>query len=339
MQWLRKITFPIAMLYAGVVYLRNWLYDVGVFKSVSFDTPTICVGNLSVGGTGKTPMVDFLVKGLKENHKVAMLSRGYRRKSNGFQWADEKTTVDVLGDEPYQLYKKHPELTVAVDADRINGIKRIESLIHSEVVLLDDAFQHRRVQPSFSVLLTTYKNSYPNDHYLPMGSLRDAKNQAKRADVIIVTKCPEDLSTQKRGEFEQLIRPKGNQALLFSYLAYDNKFIGEKESLTYSDVMGKDIAVVTGIADPQLFIGHLAKNSLKFTHYNYADHHYFSAKELDVFKKHRVVLTTEKDFVRLVGKLPHVYYLGIEHKFLFGGEKRLSELLGQKLKLLFQPWH
>ena len=191
---LRKIAFPISMVYALVVYLRNFLFDVGILKEISFKTKTICIGNLSVGGTGKTPMIEYLIEMLGNSYKVAVLSRGYRRKSKGFILATPKSTVEKLGDEPYQIYSKYPEIVLAVDGDRCNGISNLENTLNLDVILLDDAFQHRKVRPHYSILLTAYDDLYINDWYLPTGNLRDAKKEAKRANIIVVTKCPNDLS-------------------------------------------------------------------------------------------------------------------------------------------------
>ena len=184
LQLLRKIAFPISLIYALVVHVRNFLFDTGVFSSKSYRIPTICVGNLSVGGTGKTPMTEYVLRILAERN-TAVLSRGYKRKSDGFYLANAKSTVLELGDEPYQIHRKFPEVAVAVDADRRNGIEKLEKLVNPEVIVLDDAFQHRKVKPTFSILLTTYQNLYVDDWYLPTGSLRDAKKEAKRADLII----------------------------------------------------------------------------------------------------------------------------------------------------------
>ncbi|MGB5498951.1 MAG: tetraacyldisaccharide 4'-kinase, partial [Maribacter sp.] len=173
MQLLRKIAFPISLIYALVVHIRNFLFDVGIFKSNSFHTPTICVGNLSVGGTGKTPMIEYLAEILKERNKVAILSRGYRRKTKGFVLATSDSKVEEIGDEPFQLYSKLSDITVAVDADRCNGIKKLQNIIAPDIILLDDAFQHRKVKPGLSILLTAYDNLYMNDWYLPTGDLRD----------------------------------------------------------------------------------------------------------------------------------------------------------------------
>ncbi|NKI33336.1 tetraacyldisaccharide 4'-kinase [Croceivirga thetidis] len=323
MRWLRIIAAPIALIYALVVYLRNFLFDVGFFKSTISNTPTICVGNLSLGGTGKTPMIDFLVSNLKQKKKIAVLSRGYRRKSKGFQLATEKSTVEVLGDEPFQLYRKHPDVTLAVDADRVNGIQKLEELGDFDLILLDDAFQHRKVKPTLSILLTTFDKPYTNDFYLPTGSLRDAKNQSKRADLIIVTKCPSSLSKKDCKAFSNKIKPLEHQNVLFASLRYAENFINDEQTLTFEELANKKLALVTGIAKPEPLVAQLKSKELQFEHLKFKDHYFFSAKDIEHFSQFEVVLTTEKDFARLGNKLNNLYYLPIAHHFLNGGEEEL----------------
>lgn len=331
MQILRKLTYPFALIYSLVVHIRNWLYDVGFLPSHSFGIPIVSVGNLSVGGTGKTPMTDYLVCLLKKHHKVAVLSRGYRRKSKGFLMANASSTVKDLGDEPYQLYTKHADISIAVDADRANGIKNLLHHTDAEIVILDDAFQHRRVRPSVSFLLTTYQNPFPKDFYLPMGNLRDAKKQYKRADVIIVTKCPNTTGKPQLEMLKKLIAPREGQLLLFSGLCYTEFFTGKGARLNYEELDGKNLALVTAIANSKPLVEYLAKKGLTFTHYKYRDHHYFSKTELETFKKHELVLTTEKDFTRLSSHLNHAFYIGIKPVFLEDGEVRLINFLQEKL--------
>lgn len=314
-QLLRKIAFPFSLIYALVVHTRNLLYDVGIFTSTSYRTPTICVGNLSVGGTGKTPMTEYLLRML-HGHRMAILSRGYKRKSKGFLLATPHSQVLDLGDEPYQLHKKFPEVAVAVDADRRNGIKQLEKWITPEVIILDDAFQHRRVNPTFSILLTTHNNLFVDDWYLPTGNLRDSKKEAKRADVIIVTKCPETLSTTERERIAKRLRTKLDQKVLFAMLEYHNKVTnGTEKSMELSELKGKQVALVTGIASPAPLVNHLTSLGIAFVHFEFGDHHHFTEKEIHQFKGHEIVLTTEKDFVRLEGRLENLFYVQVAHSF------------------------
>jgi len=315
LQLLRKIAFPISLIYALVVHVRNFLFDVGVFSSKSYKTPTICVGNLSVGGTGKTPMTEYLLK-LLGNRKTAVLSRGYKRKSEGFCLANAESTVLELGDEPYQIHQKFPNVSVAVDADRRNGIERLEDLVNPEVIVLDDAFQHRRVKPTFSILLTTYHNLYVNDWYLPTGSLRDAKKEAKRADVIIVTKCPESLGENERTDLFDKLSPEAHQKVLFATLKYQD-FVtdGAEGNVRLVELKSKQVALVTGIASPEPLVQYLEAAGIGVRHFKFGDHHHFTERDIEQFKGHEMILTTEKDFVRLKGKVEGLYYLEIAHSF------------------------
>lgn len=316
MYLLRFMAFPLSLLYAAAVHLRNFLYDVNLFKSKSFATPTICIGNLSVGGSGKTPMVEYLIEMLKSDYRLAVLSRGYRRKSKGFVLANGQTSVEDLGDEPYQIHKKFPEVTVAVDADRRRGIAKLKKTIQPDIVLLDDAFQHRRVKAGFSLLLTPYSKLYTDDWYLPTGNLRDAKKEAKRADLIIVTKCPHKISGREREAIVKKLHPQHHQKVLFSGLAYAEKVCGNNESMDLESLKGKPMALVTGIANPRPLVEYVQDKGLEFVHLKYADHHFFSEKDLKKFKEFEVVLTTEKDYGRLKGRLDNVMYLPVRHQFL-----------------------
>lgn len=315
LQLLRKIAFPFSLIYALVVRMRNFFYDRGIFKSKSFITPTLCVGNLSVGGTGKTPMIEFLVR-LFEGHKVAVLSRGYKRQSEGFLLADADSSVLDLGDEPYQIHQKFPEINVAVDADRRNGIAQLEALVKPEIILLDDAFQHRKVKPSFSILLTAYGQLYVDDWYLPTGNLRDSKSEAKRANSIIVTKCPEDLSEAEQTKIIEKLKPLPHQKVLFSKLKYHTVLQGgDSQNLSFSEVKGGKVALVTGIAAPKPLVRHLKSIGLVFEHYEFGDHHHFSDSDIQQFHGYDWILTTEKDYVRLKGRVKNLFYLEVAHSF------------------------
>lgn len=323
MEVLRKLLYPVSLIYALVVRIRNYLFDFGIFRSEVFDTPTLCIGNLSVGGTGKTPMAEFLISLLGNDYRLALLSRGYRRKSKGFVLANATSTVGDLGDEPYQIYSKHPEMAVAVDADRRRGIRKLEKEVSPDLILLDDAFQHRKVEYGFSILLTAYDNLYVNDRYLPTGSLRDSKREAKRADLIIVTKCPEQLSDSKRQRIVRQLRPEIHQHVLFSYLAYSEEFKGDTHSVPLEYFLDKKPALVTGIANPEPLVAHLKRSGLTFEHLRFRDHHDFTENDLDRLRGKEYLITTEKDYVRLNGKMNNLYYLPVAHEFLGEGKKIL----------------
>jgi len=322
---LRILAFPVSLVYGLVVCVRNLLFDMGIFSSKSYSTPTICVGNLSVGGTGKTPMTEYLLR-LLQGRKAAVLSRGYKRKSEGFYMAGTGATVLELGDEPYQIHQKFPEVDVAVDTDRRNGIEQLESSVNPEIIVLDDAFQHRKVKPTFSILLTTYQNLYVNDWYLPTGRLRDSKKEAKRADLIIVTKCPELLKEHKRKIITAKLRPMEHQKVLFASLKYQD-FVsdGGENKLPLAKLGEKKIALVTGIASPRPLEKYLESQGVGFKHFEFGDHHHFSDNDIGQFKDFELILTTEKDFVRLKGRVEHLYYLEVAHSFSAGDDEVLKK--------------
>ncbi|APQ16487.1 tetraacyldisaccharide 4'-kinase [Maribacter hydrothermalis] len=313
MQVLRKLLFPISIIYGLIVFLRNRCYDLGVFKSKTYATKIICVGNLSVGGTGKTPMIEWLVRLLQDNYSIAILSRGYKRKSKGFLLSDDNTIVEDLGDEPFQLKSKFKGIHVAVDANRRNGISELEKMANPDIILLDDAFQHRKVKPDYSILLSAYNNLYVNDWYLPTGNLRDAKSEAKRANIIIVTKCPEDLPESKKSSIRSKINPKRHQKVLFSYLSYNKKLKGKEIDL--SELINKEVTLVTGIANSVPLENFLQLEGVTFNHLKFNDHHFFTEQEIQLLQKKECILTTEKDYVRLKSKISNLHYIEVSHEF------------------------
>ncbi|WP_299778287.1 tetraacyldisaccharide 4'-kinase [uncultured Formosa sp.] len=315
MKLLRYIFFPIVPIYYCITWVRNLLFDLGILTSTSYDFPVICVGNLSVGGTGKTPMIEYLIRLLKDDYKVATLSRGYKRKSEGFQIGKPGITADVLGDEPFQFYSKYADkVAVAVDANRREGIVKLKQLLPKiDVVLLDDAYQHRKVKAGFNILLTTYSNIYTSDIVLPTGNLREPKKGANRADIIIVTKCPVLLSDSEKKKITEAINPKTHQHVFFSAIKYADYIISNTKKLLLADA--PKFTLVTGIANPVPLVDFLSEKGLDFEHLNFKDHHDFTPEELDVFKQKSFIITTEKDFMRL-NRYPFLedklFYLSIE---------------------------
>ena len=321
---LRKILFPFAILYGFITSIRNFLFDIGILKSYSFDVPVIVVGNLSVGGTGKTPQIEYLIRLLSPNYKLATLSRGYKRQSKGFVLADSTLNAEILGDEPFQFFSKFKNIQVAVDADRKNGIEQLLSQQNKpDIILLDDAFQHRKVKAGFYILLTSYGELYANDFMLPTGNLRESRSGAKRADVVIVTKCPSALSINEQNKMRNQLQLEPNQELYFSSIAYDDFIHSEKESLSVDEVRNRDKLLLAGIAKPAPFFEFLQQeNDVKLS---FPDHHYFDENDLLQIKNkslNKIIITTEKDFVRLKGKIPkeQLFYLPIRSSFLSGGE-------------------
>lgn len=318
MKTLRKILFPFSLLYAAVTSLRNFLYDKGFKKSTGFNLPIIAVGNLSVGGTGKTPMVEYLIRLLSDKYNLAVLSRGYKRKSKGFYLAKDTTTIEEIGDEPFQYHSKFKNINVAVNANRVEGVETIlKALPKTDVVLLDDAFQHRKIKAGFYIMLTAYNDLFYNDWVLPAGNLRECKSGVKRANVVVVTKCPKDLSEQKMLQIKNKI-DIDNDKIFFSTINYHHSVTNNLEEIAVADLKN-DFIAVAGIAKPEYFYDYLKcdkNNCLTFP-----DHHFFSNQDINnILQKAngRKIITTEKDYMRLQNLLPknQLYYLPIEMCFL-----------------------
>jgi len=274
---------------------------LGWKTSKAFDFPVICVGNLSTGGTGKTPTIEYLIRLLRDQYSVATLSRGYKRDTKGFILANDHATAKTIGDEPFQFYRKFKDAIVAVDADRRRGISEIIKLNQADVILLDDAFQHRSVKANLNILLTSYGNLYTDDIVLPTGNLREPRAGAKRANIILVTKCPPLLSDSEKGQIRKKLNPLAHQHVYFSSISYSDTILNENKELPLSSLIGKKVSLVTGIANPEPLINYLKSKSVNFEHLNFEDHHVFSASEINVLKEKEIILTTEKDYVRLQG--------------------------------------
>ncbi|MGY8933148.1 MAG: tetraacyldisaccharide 4'-kinase [Flavobacteriales bacterium] len=327
MNILRKLLLPFSLLYGSILALRNLCYDKGWFKSKSYAIPIICVGNLSTGGTGKSPMIEYLISFLKEDYKVAVLSRGYKRKTDGFRDVLINSKAEDVGDEPLQIKRKFPEVMVAVCADRQEGIEKIR--IKANVILLDDAFQHRKVSASTNILLTAFNDLYVHDMVLPAGNLRESKRGAKRADLVMVTKCPEKHSHAKLQEIQYILNLKPTQKIYFSKISYDEFICGISETLPLNYLLNKNFTLVTGIANPKPLVEFLKQNQFNFEHKKFPDHHHFSNSEIKNFKEKEIILTTEKDFVRLQSRLNKsaIYYLPIKTAILNEQEKFFKEYI------------
>lgn len=317
MNILRKILLPASLLYSGIIRTRNLLYDKNVLESRGYDFPVICVGNLSVGGTGKSPMIEYLLKMLLEQKRVATLSRGYGRKTSGFILLNGTESPQEVGDEPLQFKLKFPGAIVAVDEKRQRGISRLSSKEAPEVILLDDAFQHRKVRAGLNILLTSYGNIYNNDYMLPTGNLREPTGGAKRAAIIVVTKCPWNLSVEEQEKIKRNLGLKRGQQLFFSSIKYSDAFISANAKVPLGEFK-EPFTLVTGIANARPLVQHLEEKNFTFSHISFPDHHNFTSKELDLISKAPCVVTTEKDYMRLKDSLPpsKLFYLPIEVGFL-----------------------
>lgn len=318
MNILRKLLFPVALIYWLVTFIRNFLYDVGIFKSESFDIPIIAVGNLSVGGTGKSPQIEYLIRLLSENYQVATLSRGYKRSTTGFVLADHKANAKTLGDEPFQFYSKYPKTIVAVDENRVEGIEILLDLDKKpNVILLDDAFQHRKVKAGFYILLTAYDDLFCDDFILPFGNLRETSFGKNRADMIIVTKCPNDINELAQQKIKDKL--KVSLPIYFTTIAYDANVYNESEQFLVNEIKEDEKVIVAGIAKPKPFFDFLNANSNETM--VFSDHHNFEEKDITTIlnkAQNNKIITTEKDYVRLNDKLPkdQLYYLPIQSQFI-----------------------
>ena len=340
----QKLLYPFALIYGTVAAVRRWLYRIGLLEAYQAPIPTIGVGNLSVGGTGKTPHVEYLIRLLSNQYKIATLSRGYKRKTKGFVLANDidpqQLSAEIIGDEPLQFYTKFPHIKVAVDEKRKDGIQQLLQRFpfpDLQYIILDDCYQHLQVKPNLNILITEYQNPYAKDYPLPAGRLREFRSAARYADMVMVSKCPADMTEAQRSEMAQLLKLQDYQQLYFTSMRY-----GE---LTALNECGKqhqispqtEVVLLTAIAHPEPMEKYLSEKFKIIHHYRFADHHYFSAEEIAEIQKtyfseknrNRILVTTEKDSMRLIyGTLSKhletipLFSLPIEPYFLFQDEDR-----------------
>ncbi len=328
---MRLLLLPFAWIYQLVLFFRHFLFDMGIIKSTTFDIPVICVGNLSFGGTGKTPHIEYLIRLLSNDYKTAVLSRGYGRSSKGFLLAKQGVTYRDIGDEPMQYFHKFNNISVAVDEKRVRGIQKLKAFENPpKLILLDDAFQHRRVKAGLNVLLTDFHNMYPNDYLFPSGRLRDTVSAAKRADIIIVTKTPPVLSPFTHRRIKEIINPKPHQSLYFSLIKYGNLTpLGEQNQIAMPRKTSS-IVLFCGIANPYPLQDFLKTRCTNLITVDFPDHHVFSKKDMQsvvneyerILGRNKIIVTTEKDAMRLIDspyfrlfKNIPLFYVPIEIKF------------------------
>jgi tetraacyldisaccharide 4'-kinase len=329
-EWL----IPLSWLYGFAVRLRNWLFDIGILKSKSFDIPVISLGNITVGGAGKTPHVEYLIRLLQDKEKVAVLSRGYKRKTKGYQLADKDSTMREIGDEPYQMKQKFPHIYVAVDAKRTRGIENLtsdEATKDVDVILLDDAFQHRYVKPGINILLVDYHRLIIYDKLLPAGRLREPLCGKNRADMVIITKCPKDLKPMEFRVLDKAMNLYPYQSLFFTTLDYDNlKSIFSEKTLSLDAIQPANVLLLTGIASPRQMIEDLTPLCKSIEPITFMDHHQFTQKDIDKINNAfaslpspKLIITTEKDAARLEGQegfaeevINNIYALPIHIRFM-----------------------
>ena len=330
MRFFRFLLFPLTILYAIGISFRNFFYNIGIIKSMTPEVKTIGVGNLSVGGTGKSVVTDYLISLLKSDHQLATLSRGYGRKTKGFYLANADSTALEIGDEPLMFYKKHPEIKVGVAENRNKGISELMALDNPpNLVVLDDCYQHRRLNAHFYILLTTFHQPFFDDYLLPTGDLREFSSAKERADLVVVTKCPQQLTSTQRKAMTAQLRLSSKQTLCFANIQYATKMRNAQRDMSLSVLEKINFLLVTGIAQPDLLIDFLKSKFLKFKHLNFGDHHNFSAKDIAKIRREsqgHMILTTEKDYVRLypVMKSDLLFYLPITLGF-DGDDKALFD--------------
>ena len=340
------LLYPLSWIYGLVVYFRNQMYDMGLLRSTEFDVPVISVGNITVGGTGKTPQIEYLVNLFHEKYVVATLSRGYKRKTKGFRIVESSSKALEVGDEPLQIKNRFPGITVSVCENRVSGVKKLLDPVNSkipDVVLLDDAFQHRRITAGINILLIDYNRQIKNDALLPAGRLREGMAQMRRANIIVFTKCPNEITPIMRRILQKDVRLKAYQSLFFTTLSYGNiepAFSAHQLDKSFYTEKSYTLFILTGIANPDLIQTHLKQFSKKTEMVSFPDHHYYSESDIQsVMNKFealksdkKIIITTEKDLMRLkdITELPYdfksnLYYLPVKVKFLDGEENEFNK--------------
>lgn len=343
---IKIILYPLSWLYGFAVYLRNLAYDLNVLKSTEFDVPVISIGNITVGGTGKTPHVEYLVKLLKEKYEVATLSRGYKRKTKGFLFVETNSSAVDVGDEPLQIKNKYPEITVSVCENRVDGVETLVGNKNEkipDVVLLDDAFQHRRITPGLNILLIDYNRQIKEDKLLPLGRLREGVHQMRRANILIFTKCPDEVTPIMRRVLGNDIGLFPYQKLYFTKLEYDKLmpvFGGRALAAPFYEQKKYSILLVTGIASPKLMLKYLNRFSENIETLTFPDHYNYSVQDIQIIMNKfatlnadkKIIITTEKDSMRFKDNLgvtdefkDALYYLPVQVNFLEEGKKMFNK--------------
>jgi len=343
MKSLRLLLLPLGFLYATVVEIIKYLYSSGWLKSKRSEKAAIVIGNLSVGGTGKTPHAEYVINYLWKFHKIAVLSRGYGRKSKGFRAVFPGDNAEESGDEPLQIANKFPEVPVFVCEKRPEGIEKIlKAKPETQLLILDDAMQHWPLRADSYILLTSWHQPFFNDYPLPAGNLREFRNGYKRADMIIVSKCPRDIDAKQKAEFLARLKPIPGQKVFFSYFVYDNPFLFVKpdQSIALEQLDSRQILLVTGIANPEVIETELLAQGAQLQKMRYSDHHRFDIKDIQhILKKWReisakspnsIIITTEKDATRLAILFPKdlpLYVLPVKVEIAFEKAPELQRAL------------
>lgn len=342
-QALRKLLFPFSFIYGSVMAVRNLFFQVHIFNTKSFNIPVISVGNISVGGTGKTPHIEYLIELFKKDKRVAVLSRGYKRTTKGFKLVLTTSSGAEAGDEPLQIKQKFPGITVAVDEKRVNGISCLLVLENPpELILLDDAFQHRWVKPGFQILLDNFNSPIRRDMVLPAGNLREFTCGKKRADLVIATKC-DGITESEVDVWRKWYKKTHPNSLFFSHFKYANPvpvFENSVHNLEYKTLQSAHVLVVTGIANPKPFEQFVKSKCLNIEKLSFPDHHLFAESDIDLIlqrfeaieSKEKYIITTEKDAVRLRAEsrlnsnvMSDCFYISIKVDIMFQQEELLRK--------------
>ena len=340
LQSFRYLFFPFSFLYGLIIRTRNFLFDRKILASTQFHFPLICVGNLAMGGTGKTPMVEEIIRMLINDKKVAVLSRGYMRKSKGVVFAGADFTAIDIGDEPMQIHQKFPDVVLAVSEERLVGIPQIlHQFPQTEVIVLDDAFQHRKVQAGLNIMLTEYSNLFTRDYMFPVGDLRDERKSSKRAEIIVITKSPTSLDQSTKEKMIKEVRSDQKQKIFFTSISYSQpSHLFSQENIKLD--AKQHVLLVSGIANPEPLKKYLTEKVASFEMLRYRDHHIFTMEDLNDIKNtfermsedKKIMITTEKDAVRLqkfrreIEGFP-IYVLPIRHEFHDAGEQDFKRIL------------
>lgn len=336
----RLFLYPIALVYGGFVILRNYLYDKKVIGSIAFNIPIIGVGNISVGGTGKSPMVDYIAALLKQHFNIATLSRGYRRRTSGYVLANQLSSSIEIGDEPMQFHLAHPEISVAVGEKRIEAVPQLlYDRPDTKVIILDDAFQHREIVAGLDIVLTEFANLYSRDFFLPTGDLRDQKESAHRAHIIVVTKCPADLTHEAAMAIKQELNVKPHQYVFFTTIEYGTPYhIITKEKKSFS--RAEELLLICGIANPLPLTQYIHESTKTYDALFYRDHHIYTIDDINdmeerfnlIQSNEKMYLTTDKDAVRLIKFKDRIkdlpfFVLPISLSFLFNQQPLFDQLM------------
>ncbi|UTW67335.1 tetraacyldisaccharide 4'-kinase [bacterium SCSIO 12643] len=342
----RLILYPFAVVYDGVTRIKNFLYNRNILHSNSFDIPLIVIGNLAIGGTGKTPHTEYIARLLRSSFRIAVLSRGYGRKTSGYFLATPETDSHTIGDEPLQIYNNVENIDVAVCEDRSKGVEKLQTEIQPEIVILDDAFQHRKIQGSFYILLSTYDNLFYKDFVLPAGNLRETAQNKERANIIVVTKCPDKISSTEHKQIINRIQPSKDQKVFFSKIQYQqpHRFHGSIEWNQHLKIL-----LVTGIVNPQPLKNHLQQLGNNVKTLSFKDHHSYASSDIETIYaqlqqlgENAVVVTTSKDRVKLQPLLhTHLlkekitaYEISITIGFLFDQENEFKKTILEHVRTI-----